>query len=160
MQLPICALFAWLTIVIFSLMPKRLSILDFVFLYCFSLILTTMTFTLFDINLQTVTISRTPMISFSTIITRIVTIPVLIMMAVDALQFSVGRKPRWLMAIAIWFGLTVFDWVLSLLKVITYHHSFVWHARTTVIMYFGFIVIAWGLTWWYRRFDGKNVRQA
>jgi hypothetical protein len=160
MQLPICALFAWLAILIFSLMPKRLSILDLVFLYFIILIFSTMTFTILDINLNVVTIRRTPIISFSTIITRIVTIPVLIMVAVDALQFSGGRKPRWLMAIAIWFSLNVFDWVLDLLKVITYHRSFVWHALRTVIMYLGFIVIAWGLTWWYKRFDGKNVRQA
>ncbi|WP_067621475.1 hypothetical protein [Alicyclobacillus acidiphilus] len=158
MQLALSALFAWLAIILFSIVPKRLSILDLVFLYCVIFILTTASYTIFDVNLRVVTISRAPSISFATILTRLVTIPVLIMMAVDALQPSEGRQPNWLTAIAIWLVLTVFDWVLDLLKIITYRNSFVWHALTTSIVYLGFIVISWGLTRWYRSSDRKNVQ--
>ncbi|MFB5189030.1 hypothetical protein [Alicyclobacillus fastidiosus] len=160
MQLPECALFAWFTIIAFSLVPKNLSVLDFVFLYCIVLILTTTTFTTFDIDVHVVTIRKTVTISIATIICRIITIPLLIMMAVDALHFSALRKRKWLIAIGIWMILVGFDWLLAFLKVITYRHLFIWHAVSTCITYFGFIAIAWCLTWWYRRFDRKNVSRA
>lgn len=158
MQLPICAFFAWLAITIFSLLHKRLSTLHFVFLYFVILIISLTTFTIFDINVHTVTISKTPTISFSTLICRIVTIPVLVIVAVNALQFTEERKPQWITAIATWLGLTMFDWALYFLKVITYHHSFWWHARGTFVTYFGFIVISWCLLWIFKKCARKNVR--
>ncbi|GEO25899.1 hypothetical protein AAC03nite_16840 [Alicyclobacillus acidoterrestris] len=156
-QLPLSALFAWSSVILFSLLPKRLSVLDFAFLYCVILILTTATFTVFDVNLHYVTIQRTPMIAFSTIIVRIVTIPVLIMIAVDALQRSEGKKPRWFFATCLWIGLAAFDWILDFFNIITYHHSFVMHLGSTLVMYFGFISVSWYLVWWYRNFNESGL---
>lgn len=159
MQLPVCTIIAWLTIILFALMPKRLSTIDFVFLYCVVLSLSATSYTFFELNLHSVTVPRTGGTFVTAAICRLITIPLLIMMSVDALQTSAGRRPQWLTSIAIWFALTMFDWGLSRFNVITYHHSFGWHLIGTSITYLGFIAIPWGLTWWYKRFDVRTVRQ-
>jgi hypothetical protein len=160
MQLLICSLFAWLSLILFAFVPKRLRLFDFIFMYSVILVTTTTVYTVFDVDFHIVTIERTPMISFATIITRIITIPLMLMMAVNFLPVSGPWKPRWLLAIFIWLGMTMFDWGLDFLKVITYQKPFIWHARSTLVTYLGFIAVAWGLTWLYTRLDQRNVRQA
>lgn len=157
-QLPICALFAWYAIILFALMPKRLSVLDLVFLYCVTVILTTATFTTFDVDLQFVTIPRSATSSFSTFMCRIVTIPALILMAVNALQPAGGKRPRWDLAVAIWIGLVLFDWTLNFLGVITYRRAFAGHALGASITYFAFIAIIWCLSRWFARFGRETAR--
>ncbi|WP_169787918.1 hypothetical protein [Alicyclobacillus ferrooxydans] len=134
-----------------------MHLLDFIFVYSVILVMSTIVFTVFDINIHVVTIPRTAKISLATIITRVITIPLVLMMAVNFLQPSGARKPRWLLTILIWLGITVFDWALDFLKIITYQKPFMWHVQSTLVTYFGFIAIAWGCTWFYTRLDKKNV---
>lgn len=159
MQLPICAFIACITIILFSLIPKRLTILEYTFLYCVVLSFTATCYTYFELNLHSVTVPRIFTSLLAVAITRLITVPLLIVIAVDALQTSDGKKPQWLVVFAIWFGLTIFDWILNFFKVITYHHSIAWHAIGTLVTYMGFILVAWSLTWCYKRFAVRNVRQ-
>lgn len=158
MQLFICVLFVWFVIIVFTLIPKRLSPLDFICLYCVTVLFTTTVFTLFDLDFRTVTIPRTPIPAFATIITRIVTIPLFIMIAVDALQTSSRYKVRWFLAGGTWLFCVVFDWFLYALKVIIYHKTFLWHAISTCITYLVFILIGWVCTKLFKMFGEKTVR--
>lgn len=157
MTMPVCAFIGWLAIILFVLMPKRLSILDFSFMYCVLLSLTATSYTFFELNWHSVTVPRIGSTMVAAATCRLIVVPIFLMIAVNALQTSEGRKPLWLISIAIWIGLSMFDWGLSRFQIITYHRSFVWHLVGTLITYLGFIVIPWGLTWWYKRSDLRKV---
>ncbi len=159
MQLPICALFAWFTIALFCLIPKRLAVFDLVFMYMVTLIMTTIVFTLFDLTMHTVIIPRTVTTSFAVIMCRLVTIPLLIMMAVNALLSVVHKKARFAAAIVIWLAVVVFDWMLNLLHVIVYQKSLMWHVVSTLCVYFAFITVTYWLTRIYMRMDRSNLWQ-
>lgn len=152
MQLPVSALIAWFTVIWFSLIHKRLSILDFVFLYCTVLVITTTTHTVFDVDLQLVTIPRNPVASFATIISRMITIPLLIMIAVNALYVSESRMSRWGGVLLCWVALSGFDWLLNQLHVITYHRWSVWQASLVYVL---FIASVYFLMRWFKRGDGR-----
>lgn len=153
MQLPIFVLIAWLTVSVFALIPKKLDTVDFLFLYFISFILTTSAFTLFDVNLHIVTISRTAAGSAATIVSRMITIPILIMAAVNALQPGGHRWSRGF-AIICWLTLAGLDWLLNRYHVIQFHNWNTWHAS---ISYLTFIAIAWFLMWCFTGFDERTV---
>lgn len=153
MQVPICSLIAWLTIALFSFIPKKLTIIQFVFLYCVTLILTTTAYTIFDANLQIVTIPRNTTSSVSTIISRLITVPLLIMAIINALQtkrFTLSR----IMALVLWMVLSGFDWLLNQIHVIAYHD---WNVCYASMNYLAFIAIAWSFMRWFKKFDEGTV---
>lgn len=158
MQLVVSVFVAWVTIILFANTPKRLSILDVVFLYCIVLSLTTTSYTILDLNFHYISIPKIGTALFSATVYRVITVPLLILLALNALQTPDGRKPQWGMPIVIWVALTLFDWTLNRFKIIAYHHSFV---RPAIgIGYLGLFVILWGLTSWYKRFDHRKEGHA
>jgi hypothetical protein len=157
MQLLVCACIAWVTIILFAIIPKRLSILDFVFLYCIVLSLTSTSFTILELNYHIIKIPSLGTDLWAVTVFHVITAPLLILMAMNALQPSEERKPQWIMVFAIWIELTTHDWALYRFKVIHYHLSYSW--PLIGLAYLGLIIITWGLILWYKRFDHKKVGQ-
>ena len=151
MQLLISSCIAWITIILFSIIPKKLSILDFVFLYCVLLCLTSTSFTMFELNFNIITFPMLGLNLWAVTIYRLVTSPLLILMIFNALQPSEERKTNWTLSIAIWIGLTTYDWTLDHFKMIKYQTLYVW--TSIGIAYLCLILITWGLLKWYKRFD-------
>lgn len=151
MQLLICVCIAWMTIILFAFLPKRLSILDFVFLYGVVLSLTSTLFTVLGQNLHILKIptSRTDLLAVT--VFRGVTIPLFILMSINALQ----RKPQWIMLFFYWLLLTTHDWALFRFKVMHYHLLYPW--PIIGLVYLGLILVVWALMWWYKRFDDRKV---
>lgn len=160
MQLPICALVTWLSIILFTLTPKRLSAWDCFFLYCVVLSITATSYTFFELNWHSVTIPRNGTSMTAAAISRLIAVPVLIMIAVNALQTHQGRKPMWHVSSIIWICLSLFDWALSRYNVISYNYSLAWHAVSTPLTYLGFIAVAWTIMWGYQRLDRGIVKQS
>ncbi|WP_123042959.1 hypothetical protein [Cohnella candidum] len=158
MPLVVCVFIAWLTIILFAITPKRLSILDVVFLYGIVLSLTATSYTILDLNFHYISIPKNGTALLAATVYRVITVPLFILLALNALQTPDGRKPQWGIPIVIWVGLTLFDWALNRFKIISYHYSFVW--PVIGIGYLGLFVILWGLTSWYKRFDQRKEGHA
>lgn len=157
MQLPICAAIAFLVIIMFALIPKRMTTLDLIFAYFVTVTFNSSSYTFIELNLHSVTAPQKATLLASAEISRIITIPLLIVMAVNSLQVERGKPPQWSVSVLIWCGLVVFDFLLSYFKILTYHNSYTWHAVATPITYLAFITVSWGLTWWYKRYDAKRA---
>lgn len=158
MQMPVCAFIAWLSIIVFFLVPKKIPNLDFVFLFCVVLSLTATSYTFFELNWHNVTVPRIGTSMVAAAVSRLITIPVWIMIAVNYLLTPTSKRMRWLVPAAIWIGVTVFDWSLGNVHVLTYHRSFSWNPISQSLTYLSFIVIPAVFTWIFRRFDGNKVR--
>jgi hypothetical protein len=156
MQLPVCALLSWLTIILFAKIPKKLSILDIVFLYCVIIIISEPTYTFFELNMHSVTVPRVGTSVISVGICRLITIPLFIIMAVNAL-LSFGKMSKWGLSIIIWFGLVIFDFILNRFHIIEFHYPLEWQLVSSLITNLGFIIIGWGLMKWYKRHDLEKV---
>jgi hypothetical protein len=156
MQLLICSCIAWVTIISFSIMPKRLSILDFVFLYCIVLSLTSTSYTLLELNFKIIKIPMPSLDLWTVTVFRVITAPLLILMAMN-MQHTEERKPLWMLSLVIWMLLTAHDWALYRFKVIRYH---LLNALPLIgLAYFGLMLVIWALMWWYKRFDHRKAGQ-
>jgi hypothetical protein len=152
MQLLVCVCFAWVTILLFAITPKRLSILDFVFLYCIVLSLTSTSFTILELNFHVLNIPSGSNLLAATVF-RVITVPLLILMFMNAIH----RKPQWLVSFSIWIALISHDWALHRFKVINYHLLNIWVFLG--LAYMGLIIIVWVLMLWYKKMDHKKVGQ-
>lgn len=155
MHLLVCACIAWLTLILFSIIPKRLSILDFVFLYGIVLSLTSTSLTILELNFHKIKPPIPGTDLWAVTVFQVITLPLLILMATNALQLSEERKPRWILSLAIWIALTTHDWALYQFKIIQYHFLYTW--PLIGLAYLGLIIVTWGLTLWYKRFDHRKV---
>ena len=155
MQLLSCACIAWVIIMVFAIIPKKLSTLDIVFLYCIVLILTSTSLTILELNFKVIKIPIPNTDLWAVTVFRMITTPLLILMSINALQPSKERKTRWILSFFILIVLTTHDWALYHFKVIQYH---LLHAYPLIgLAYLGLNLIAWGLMWWYKRFDHRKV---
>lgn len=150
-QLLICACIAWVTIILFAIIPKRLSILDFIFLYCIVLCLTSTSLTILVLNLHVIKIPMPTIDLWAVTVFRMITVPLLILMLMNALQGTL----RWFISFSILMVLTTHDWVLYRFKVIHYRLLYPW--TLIVLAYLGLILIAWVLMCWYKRFDHRKA---
>ncbi|MGG1397288.1 hypothetical protein ABE288_05580 [Bacillus salipaludis] len=155
MQLLICTCIAWFTIILFAIVPKRVSILDFVFLYCIVISLTSTSFTILELNLQIIKIPIPNIDLWAVTVFRMITTPLLILTSINALQPSVKRKRRWIMSFVILIALTTHDWSLSHFNVI--HYRILYPYPFIGLAYLALILISWGLMWWYKKFDHKKA---
>lgn len=156
MPLLICACIAWLTIILFAIIPKRLSILEFVFLYFILLSLTSTWFTVLELNFQIIKIPMPSIDLWAVTVFRVLTVPLQILMAINVLQPFKERKCRWILSGVIWLALTLHDWALYQFNVIHYHLLYTW--PLLALAYLVLMIITWCLTWWYTRFDQRKAR--
>ena len=155
MQLLVIACIAWLTLILFAIIPKRLSILDFVFLYGIELCLTSTSLTILELNFNLIKIPMPETNMWPIALFRLITVPLLILMVMNVLQRSEERKPRWVLSLTIWMALTTHDWALYRFKVIHYLFGYTW--LLIGLAYLILIIITYGLTWWYKRFDHRKA---
>lgn len=155
MQLLICVCIAWITIILFSLMPKRLFIVDHVFLYCILLILTSTMYTILELNFHMIKKPMSGTDLWAATVFRVITLPILILIAMNALHKLDRSLTRWIIPLAIWIGLTMHDWILYRFNVIQYTFS---HALLLLgVEYLGLILMMWSLAWGYKRLDRGKV---
>lgn len=158
MQLLICVCIAWLTISLFAIIPKKLFILDFVFLYGILLSITSTTFTILELNFHIIKEPMSGTNLWAVTVFRVITVPLLILISMNALYTLEERISVWIIFLVIWVVLTTHDWALYRFKVIGYNLSYTFILLG--IAYLSLIFITWGFTWWYKRFDHKKARHS
>lgn len=140
----ICSV-TWLVISVFAIVPKRFTLVDMVFIYFVSTILSRTIFTILDINLQWVPASRETEKALALNIGRFIEIPLILIMAADILNSRLRTPNRWGIALVICLFLTINDWIYLSLDIVEYRK---WNYIYAFIDYGLFIVIiAWIARW-------------
>ena len=95
MALAVIALFSWMVVIVFAVVPKKLTLTDFIFIYFVCVIVTITLFTVLDVNLQWVPTTRDVEKSFALHICRFIEIPLMVILSANLLQANFRSWRRW-----------------------------------------------------------------
>jgi hypothetical protein len=146
MSIAILALLAWLVLIVFAIVPKGFSLIEMVFLYFVTGILTITVYAILDVNLQWVPVTRSVEGSFAMYICRFIFIPFNILLSVSVLHSQMRAKWRWVITAAIVLLLCVADRIYLWADLITYQR---WNEFYSALMYGTFIVLVWLIAHWF-----------
>lgn len=142
----ILALMAWVVMIVFGLVPKGFTLTEMVFLYFVITILTISIFTILDVNLRWVPITRDVEGSFAVYICRFIYIPLLVLMAASVLRSHMKAKSRLALISIIILLLCGSDRVYLQFDLLEYAH---WNEWISALMYGSFIVIIGWIARWF-----------
>ncbi|MFK9091689.1 hypothetical protein [Bacillus salipaludis] len=133
MTIAIISLVTWIVIIVFAIVPKRFTLVEMVFLYLASSILTVTIFSILVSNLHWIPASKDVEKALALHICRFVEIPLLLIMSSDILNSPLRIRTRWLIAITIIIFLVVNDWILVSLGILVfkkwnYMYAFIDHS--------------------------------
>ncbi|UOF90219.1 hypothetical protein LSG31_20545 [Fodinisporobacter ferrooxydans] len=153
MALAISVFITWLVIIILSLIPKKLSELDMVFLYFVNTIFELSIFTIVHLNLRWIDVSDSVEKSFADLVLRIIMNPLLIIISSNVLLYS-WKIAKWVivggMILSFIFLQKLFEW----LGIVTLHH---WNIFYTLVMFACYVAFSRFMAWWIVRADPKEV---
>ncbi|MBD8070154.1 hypothetical protein [Bacillus sp. PS06] len=146
MILAILALLAWIMLIIFTMVPKGLKLIELIFMYFLIGIFTITQFTILDVNLQWVPLTRSVEGSFAMYLCRFILIPFQVLLAVCILHSELKAKWRWLLSAIIVAFLCLEDRLYLWADLITYEK---WNEFYAAVMYVIFIVLMWWIARWF-----------
>lgn len=154
MSLAICVFITWLAFIILSLIPKKLSVQDMVFLYFVNTIFELSIFTILHINLQWLVVSRSVEHSFADLTFRLFMIPIVFVITANILLYS-WKIWKWVIAGSIIFGFLVIHILVNKLGILTTHH---WNWLYTMSLYTIYAVFSSGMAGFIKKVDTKEVK--
>jgi hypothetical protein len=150
MSLAVLSLMAWIVMIVFAIVPKGLTLREMVFLYFVIVILTITLFTILDVNLNWVPLTRRVEGSFAMYICRFIVIPLLVLMAACVLLSHLKTKWRVALSAIIVMVLSGADQIYLGLDLMEYAN---WNVFYSVLMYGIFVVLIWRIAHWYKGLD-------
>lgn len=150
MSLVILALMAWFVMMVFAIVPKGLTLNDMVFLYFVIGILTITIFTILDVNLHWVPITRKIEESFALYLCRFIVIPLLVLMSASVLLSHLKMIWKGVLVGIILLVLCLSDRVYLSLHLIRFEK---WNELYSSLMYAVFFALIWGITRWFVGLD-------
>jgi hypothetical protein len=156
MSLAVICLVTWFVIVVFALVPKRLTLIEMVFIYFVCSILTVTLFTIFDINLNWVPASRNVEKAIALNICRFIEIPLLLILSTAILNSSLRARIRWLIAAFICLFLTVNDFLLTGFGILVFNK---WNNLIAFFDYGMFIILMGWIGRWQIHLKEKELNR-
>ncbi len=131
--------------------------MDIVFLYFIVVIITITLFTILDINLHWVPLTRTIEGSFAMYISRFIVIPVHILLSVCvALNCRINAIWRWGGSAANLLFLCVEDRIYLMTGLISYER---WNELYSFLMYGAFIILIWWIASWFVALEKEDSKK-
>lgn len=153
MSLGISVLLSWSVIIILTLIPKKLSELEMVFLYFTNIIFELSIFTIFHLNLQYIQVSNDIEKSFSDLVLRIIMIPTVLLISSNVLLYS-WKYLKWIIVAMMVLSFILIQKLIEWLGIITTTNL---NAGYTVIMFSTYEAFSRVMVWWIKRADPKEV---
>ncbi|HEO8421985.1 hypothetical protein [Niallia sp. FSL W8-0635] len=150
MSLAILALLACLVLIVFAIVPKGLTLTEMIFLYFIIGISTITLFTILDVNLQWVPLTRSVEGSFAMYICRFIVIPFQILLSVCVFHSNWQAKWRWGGAATILVFLCLEDQIYLWTGILTFHK---WNEFYSALMYVVFMLVVWWVARWFIGLD-------
>lgn len=143
MSLAVCIFITWIAILILAMIPKKLTLLEMVFLFFVCTIFELSIFTVIHLNLHWIIVSKSIEKSLADLVMGLVCIPIVMVITSNFLLYS-SRILKWiLMATVVLLGAMLHKTVKWLGIVTTPH----WNVGYTALMFCGFIVFIRLMTW-------------
>ncbi len=155
MSLAVLALMAWIVMIVFGVVPKGLALTELVFLYFVIVILTITLFTILDINLHWVPLTRQVEGSFAMYICRFIYIPLLVLMAASALHSYSKAKWRYGISAVVVLLLCGADRIYLRFDLLEFVK---WNEFYSALMYGAFIMVIGSVARWFTGL-GKGGRK-
>jgi hypothetical protein len=146
MVIAILALIAWVVLIIYSIVPKGFSLTEITFFYFVTGILTITVFSILDVNLQWVPVTRSVEGSFAMYICRFILIPIHILLSISVLHSNIRAKWRWIITATFVLLLCLADRIYLWAGLITYQK---WNEIYSALMYGVFIGLMWLIAYWF-----------
>ena len=146
MSIAVLAMFAWLVMIVFAIVPKGLTLTEMVFLYFIIGILTITQFTILDVNLHWVPVTRSVEGSFAIYICRFIVIPFQILLSVCILNSHMKVKWRRVLSATIVISLCLGDRIYLWTGLITFQR---WNQLYSALMYVVSIALVWLIARWF-----------
>ncbi|GGE52673.1 hypothetical protein GCM10011391_34400 [Pullulanibacillus camelliae] len=157
MYLAIITLIAWSVMILFIIVPKWLTLTEMVFLYFIIGIVTVTLFTVLDMNLHWVPVTRNVEKSLALDICRFIIIPLLVIIAAGMLNAPLRFRWRLTMGSIIMVLLMANDWIMQRFRLIFFHH---WNFLYSFLMYGVFIVVLAFIARWFIRLERGGLKQS
>lgn len=156
MSLAILALLACLVLIVFAIVPKGLTLTEMIFLYFIIGISTITLFTILDVNLQWVPLTRSVEGSFAMYICRFIVIPFQILLTVCFLLSNWSAICRWGAAATILVFLCLEDQIYLWTGILTFHK---WNEFYSALMYGVFMLLVWWIARWFIGLDKGEIQK-
>ncbi|WEG10987.1 hypothetical protein PU629_12450 [Pullulanibacillus sp. KACC 23026] len=150
MSLALFTLIAWIIMIVFVIVPKWLTITESFFLYFVIGILSVALFTILDVNLHWVPVTRDLEKSLDLDICRFIIIPLLIIMAAGSFNSPLRAILRWMIGAVILALLLLDDWVMQRCGLIDFRQ---WSYLYSFLMYGVFMAVMTLIARWFTRLD-------
>ena len=154
MSLAISILISWIVIIIASLIPKKLSEQDMVFLFFVNTIFELSIFTILHINLKWIHVSRTIENSFADLSFRLVTDPLVFVMTANIMLYS-WKIMKWIIVSAIILSFLLLGQLLERLGVLSLEN---WNNFFAIILFTSYAAFSSGMAWFIVYVGKKDVR--
>jgi hypothetical protein len=155
LSLAICVLITWLVIIVLSLIPKKLSRIEMVFVYFVNTIFELSIFTILHINLKWIDVSHSVEKSFADLVLRLIMIPLVFVITANILMYS-WKFLKWLIIVVIILCFLLMQAMIIRLGILTILHL---NAIYTFILFSSYAVFSSLMAWFICNVDGKDVRE-
>ena len=158
MSFAVCVFITWSVILILSVIPKKLSEQEMIFLFFVDTIFELSIFTVFHLNFHWMLVSHSVEKSISDLVIRLVWVPVMLVIASNVSLYS-SRFFRWGIVVAVVLSGIAIQKVQEWLGILTTPH---WNVVYTALMFFSYVAFSRLMTWFIQRIVfplPQNVRK-
>ncbi|MDP4083680.1 MAG: hypothetical protein Q8934_03595 [Bacillota bacterium] len=153
MTFSICMLITWIVIIILSLIPKRLSEIDMVFLFFVNTIFELSIFTIFHVNLKWLNISQEVEKSLADLMFRLIMVPLFFIISTNILLYS-WKFLKWIIILAMLVCFILMKDLLKSLGILTTHH---WNMMYSILMFCSYLIFSRLMAWFITKAGSKEV---
>lgn len=152
MTLAVCVLITWFIFIFLSLLPKKLSDHDMIFLYFMNTIFEVSIFTVLSINVKWISASHDVEKSIAGIVIRFIMIPILFVILTNFL-FHSSKYIKWILLIIIFLYYLWVKWLLISLGIIAFQQwNFIYESLLFIIC----TIFSCGTAWVISRVEGEH----
>lgn len=154
MSLAVCVLITWIVLIVLSLIPKKLSELDMIFLYFVNTIFELSIFTILHVNLKWINVNHSVEKSLADLVLRLFMIPFVFIITSNILLYS-WKFLKWIIVFGIILCFLLMGRLIEELGIITTPH---WKLIYNVLMFSSYAAFSRYMAWVIALVDQKEVK--
>lgn len=155
MSLAICTFITWLVIIVLSLISKKLSEIEMVFVYFVNTIFEIIIFAILNTNLNWIEVNHNVEKAFADLVLRFFMVPLVFVITANILMYS-WKYLKWIIVFIIILSFLLMQVLLSKLGILCTHN---WNAIYTLVLFSIYALFSSLMAWFIRNVDGKDVSE-
>lgn len=153
MSIIIGTVVSWIAVTVFSLIPKKLTPFEIIFLFCIDTIYELSLFSILHVNLKFIVVEQGVSNGIADLMYRLIALPLLLVVTSNILLYS-NNSIKWSGVTLIGFFIVIAQQIMVETKMITYHH---WNVTYAVFFVYAAILFSRMMTWVITSIDKKDT---